>query len=909
MKTQRLRFFIFIFFLTWIFCGFKSPAYASYILTDDFLRNQSHGVFQLTSNSNLHKTALKSGNFIDSNLPAGYHLSLVGGSSLKPSTANELGINELHIDSNGELEIKGGESEICSRALDISAQKIVLSGSLNLNSGKIEAETLVINKQAHINFGFGVTLNIKNLEVLGELNVPSVQRLEGLHLGKNAYLRAREIQLTSSNPENWFSSDELSELICDDLHVTSHNFSSKGIIKTKRAHLDLYQGNFHRGSQTEAKQLFLSSGSEVSFKHSQIIADKLAFLGKKLKISSFSRVESKESLSSVLESLDLEQTTLDSAVMELNTQYFKVGGDVSFISNVFFLEGRRSISLFGHRNKIKANAVYVNSYHGEVYSSFEFQLNNEYTDEQVKSAVLSYPKLLTISRSIDENEEEDQRPSIFYLRSGKGDVGLDSYNVPYKIVALDAQESVHLATKLRLKPDCFLGIKASDFELRRNLNLSKLNIQTSNILNLSSTGNLNVDSMSLLGRIVTVDGNIETYDLEMFGRDKLVIGPSAINAVKAALGSSRYLNLRQLSQLKILEQLEIKNDEQRLVLGGAITASIVDILAQDIQSSKKSRIEKAQRFSSESIDSTYLSGKIGLNEGGEIYLKGSSIGMENAHVYAPSSANNESSARMYVEASKGSVTLKDTVLDGIKQLDFKAKEDIVLAKSTRINDAQKVNFSARNIDLDGVIKADQVTATARKINYRGKIIDANEVDFFADESIDIATYSLLQVTHRLRIHGDAKVAISGSVLTKILDVCSAEFNLLRSGDLTVDQKAIIYTYAWTKMQGLVNFAKAEAQIKAGESVEIDNTFLYKNLGISGLEDTQLESLLLGKNAVLLENSELKKIGLRGGSNWLEKRLKQHNLSFLDLNKPEDLATIIEKEVSSPEWREMALPLS
>ena len=906
MKPQILRISLNLLFLSCLFFGVLSPSYGAHILTEAALRDKSSRVFKPTSD--LHKVAVISGDFVDTNLPSGYEFSFPSGSSFKPSEDFYHDYRSMPIDSDGTLEIKGEPKPFTSRPLQLDAKKIILSDCIHINRGAIIADTLEISEHAKVSLGYGVNLKIKHLIIKGSLQAQGFYQLESLNLGAQASLKAKQIKFSDDESSNSFKTFESSELVCDTLYYLGKRFSLKGKLTARNAHLELNEGAFEDNSQLNIKDLFLTSNGEVTFRKCKVFTNKLVFLGKKVKLSSYTSINAKESINGVLEALELKQTTLNAPSIELNNRKIKIDQDVEFYANSLFLEGRGEVGLYGQQNKIVANSVYADSYQGDIYSAFEFRLNPDYSDEQVRQSFLSKPKLLNISNSIDPSYKDSERPSLFFLRSGKGDIYLDSKRVPHKMLGLESNQAVNLASKLRLDPSAILGIKASKFELGRKLELSKINIQTINQLNLFQVGSLSADSITLYGGVVNLDGDIETSNLEVFGKEKLIIGPSAIKTVKAALGSGRYLNLRQLSQLKVIEQLEIKNDEQRLVLSGAITASLIDILAQNVHSSKSSKIEKAERFSSESVAKTLLSGKVGLKKGGEVYIKGSEVGLENARVSAPKAEDGDKEAKLYMEATKGSVKLKHTVLDGIDQLDFKAKDSIVLAKDSRIEDAKNVTFTAKQVDLDGTIKADQVTATAGKINYRGRIIDANNVDFFSDESIDIATYALLQVTHRLRLHSKAKVSIAGSVLSKVLDICATEFHLLRSGDLTADQKAIIYTYAWSKMEGLVDFAKADASINAGTSVTIDNTFLYKNLEVAGLDGKELESIMIGKDGLLIDDYKIKDLSLGKDSNWLEKRLLEHKRSSLNPNKPEDLATMIANEMSTPEWREMALPL-
>ena len=322
-------------------------------------------------------------------------------------------------------------------------------------------------------------------------------------------------------------------------------------------------------------------------------------------------------------------------------------------------------------------------------------------------------------------------------------------------LVLDADETYKSNGGIKLvEPNGLMLIKGEKIFNRHKIEAPELEVHAKQKIKFDPGSEIKAKKANLSAYKMELRGDIDVENIHVFAEDSLIVSSGVIKSLKASLASSRYTNLTQLSQFLILEELQLRNPSQELLISGKVTSSVTDMIGNYVDLTGASKVDHIDRLNIDADKKAALRGALQINTEGKVSVAADEIEIDRSKI------KGASGSELTVKAKKTDISLEKSLIDGVSKITFEATKSIKTDFETKIEKADLVSLTADEVDFAGDIQADLVVGSGRVIRYRGRVLDAGDVHFFADKEIDIGTYTYLHVLHRLRLESN-QVKIRG----------------------------------------------------------------------------------------------------------------------------------------------------
>ncbi|MFK7826056.1 MAG: hypothetical protein AB8G05_18030, partial [Oligoflexales bacterium] len=444
-----------------------------------------------------------------------------------------------------------------------------------------------------------------------------------------------------------------------------------------------------------------------------------------------------------------------------------------------------------------------------------------------------------------------------------------------------------------------IKLKAQELNINRSLSSNNIYLDGVDKLRISEASIIKARKTDIIAGNLGLNGSLEIDELDIFFTMHLHMPRLALNGREARIHGSGKLAVDFLSVLQLSEALNL-DSKSSIDISGETFSELLSMSAQyDVKTSGRQNAKEISLLSEQS--SVQMTGQVDLKEAGSMSVSGKNAKLDNLTIAGPQDAK----ARSLELLAEKDLLLKNTKVSNISQASMKAGKTLSIDEKSKI-DVDGLRVDSPEMVLDGTFRGKSITVHGNRVQVGGRILDVNEVAFFTDEELNIGTSAALHVLHRLNIKSGKEVSISGEVVTQVLDVAAAELALLKQAKLEVHQQAAIYTSLWLKLNGIIDFSRADAKIVASGKIDLNTVLKYRNLEIrkaqqSDANYTPGQKLLLEirKNAALEHTKAPFLSWAEQNPDKLESDLNYATVE--QLNDDKAFAELLADELSKPHW--------
>lgn len=467
------------------------------------------------------------------------------------------------------------------------------------------------------------------------------------------------------------------------------------------------------------------------------------------------------------------------------------------------------------------------------YLGFNFS-SNGFSNHKIQGKILrkDYGKLSSadakeLAAEFCDPERVNSCVSIA-THSGRGDVKVDANVIGFSSVASRGESSeynIDFTKYSQIKGAERCNLLGKSLRLRGGIQCQQLRLDGIYHLWMSDSSHVESSLLHLRGGDLELNGKILSEQTSIWFTKNLTLNKIELKGGEAKIYGNSKLNVKHLSVLDLNELLQIRS-LNKLSLSGETFSKILEISSpKEIKSSGKQTAESLDIGSGGKLD---LSGKIEISEDGQVSITGEQANLNELEVQGQQPQGGK--ADLFSLKIKKDTNIANTRISGFQRGKIQSGTSLKTDKNTYIA-IDDLQVNSPEMSLEGEFRSRKIHIKGNKITYNGRIIDAKDVEFMGDNSINIGSAAVLHVLHSLNVRSNQHVSISGEVVSQILDIAAPELLLLRNGNLNAKEKVAIYTSLWMKLDGTIDFSRAEAKLAATGKLDIDGILKYRNLEI------------------------------------------------------------------------------